>query len=234
MDSIPIPQDQPALILPDSTVLNQHQFRLLVIHGWFMAAAFALFLPLGLAVAHSYKHWGRWWLWTHIVCQILAFSLSLAGIVVVTFVPIAHLGHRTLGIILQILLGLQVLFGFARPGLTHRHRRLFNVMHWWIGRLCAAIGVAEIFYGLVLSEASWGYYAGAALCIAAVASLMVGRDFVAQLRMPPPGLPQNATKQAATSPKAPIQLTAEPAIQHTMLKISGSEWSEDSESHSEV
>lgn len=40
--------------------------------------------------------------------QVLALLFSLAGIIIVTFVPISHLPHRTLGIILQILLGLQV------------------------------------------------------------------------------------------------------------------------------
>lgn len=68
---------------------------------------------------------------------------------------------------------LQVLFGMARPGLASPRRRLFNAMHWWVGRLCLAIGVAEMYYGLVLAEAGWGYYAGTTLCLAAAASLMV-------------------------------------------------------------
>ena len=68
---------------------------------------------------------------------------------------------------------MQIVCGFARPGLLSVLRRLFNVSHWWMGRLAAAIGGAEVFYGLWLSQPPTEYFVAALLTLLAVGAIMV-------------------------------------------------------------
>ena len=77
---------------------------------------------------------------------------------------------------------MQVLAGFARPNLLSKLRRLSNVSHWWIGRLAAAIGVAEVFYGLWLSQPATGYFVTALVTLLGVGSIAV----CVNLTMPKP------------------------------------------------
>lgn len=191
----------------DSTTLESRHLQMMVIHGWLMGAAFCLLLPLGLVVAHGFRGMGRQWIWVHVILQVLACLVSLTGIILMAFMPIRHTGHRSLGIICQILLGLQVVFGFARPTLQSTYRRLFNVSHWWMGRAAAAIGVAEVFYGLWLSQPPTAYFLIALFTLLAVCAIMVYRDLVLNMRLPPPAAALQVL-QGAVSPKAAAMAAA--------------------------
>ncbi|KAG2491039.1 hypothetical protein HYH03_010486 [Edaphochlamys debaryana] len=161
-------------------------------HGALMAATWCLLLPLGtLLPAHRWVFRGASvrgkavWFLGHVACQWLGLAALAAG-AAIAFARLgapppldgAHRAHRPLGIAVLALAGAQALGAHAlRPPPGARHRRLWAVAHAVLGRSTLALGVANVFIGIVVVHHSGGLGAGyavwAAPCAAALGTLLL-------------------------------------------------------------
>lgn len=136
-----------------------HRHKLHRIHGWCLCLAWGWFIPAGIVIAscRSLTRLGsNWWYYLHIAFQIIGLLLSLTGVAVGTYFPANEelmVQHKQIGIVVNVVAGLQVLLGFiARPPKTSMVRRAWNLTHWTVGRAILALAIANIFIGFYLSN----------------------------------------------------------------------------------
>lgn len=156
-----------------------------------MAIGWTILLA-GVGVAHSFRSLpGSLWFQLHRGMQLLGLACVLTAFIL-TFSALG--GHRTrytlhfnLGVAATTLALAQLSALVFRPHLDSRWRRLWALSHHWIGRSAVALGVANVFYGLinVRHVGAWPVITFSVV-IGLVAGAAILKDSVVYLRMPPP------------------------------------------------
>eukprot|EP00479_Gromia_sphaerica_P011361 TRINITY_DN5575_c0_g1_i1.p1 TRINITY_DN5575_c0_g1~~TRINITY_DN5575_c0_g1_i1.p1 ORF type:complete len:295 (-),score=53.07 TRINITY_DN5575_c0_g1_i1:430-1314(-) len=129
---------------------------LIYIHQIFMAIAWGVFVPFSLVVARFFKPYKPMWFYIHRLLNTLAILLTIAAF----FMGIAVFGdhtqtaHMAIGIVVFILALQQPLNAFFRPskrdGMT-RARHRWEFLHFWGGRICVALGLANVAIGMTIT-----------------------------------------------------------------------------------
>ncbi|RRT42747.1 hypothetical protein B296_00056893 [Ensete ventricosum] len=133
----------------------------LTIVGW------GILLPVGAAMARFLKHHDPLWFYSHFLVQGVAFVVGVIG-ALAGFKLEHDLGdgrdvdaHKTLGIFVLALGGLQVMAVLMRPKKEAKARKYCNWYHHNVGRVAIVCAVANIFFGLWLAkearDRSYGY-----------------------------------------------------------------------------
>ncbi|KAK9807600.1 hypothetical protein WJX72_003804 [[Myrmecia] bisecta] len=160
------------------------------VHGWLMCVSCGLLIPLGVLIAHSFKSYRKpIWLYLHILCNGLGFLLAVAGVSVGHYLTVdtqEQKNHRTIGITVIVMAGVQVLVGPLKPKSTSPLRRTFNVVHHWNGRIALGLAVANIFLGMHIAEPGKRYYIAQAVILGVIALIGVFWDSLMYIRLTPP------------------------------------------------
>eukprot|EP01138_Halocafeteria_seosinensis_P010367 gb/GECG01010585.1/.p1 GENE.gb/GECG01010585.1/~~gb/GECG01010585.1/.p1 ORF type:complete len:720 (+),score=76.51 gb/GECG01010585.1/:1-2160(+) len=136
-----------------------------IVHGFFMTTAWGVLVPVSLSIALFMKHWEPQdegsvapWLKAHVILQITAVILTLAGIIT----QIADLQewlfnsfHTKLGTIVFSLAVFQVLNGFLRADKNSGScRRVWEILHILVGAGTASLSIVAIVSGLLIANAA--------------------------------------------------------------------------------
>jgi hypothetical protein len=132
-------------------------------HAWLMGAGWTLLLGGAVAARAGRAPGGglsRAGFQAHRAAQVTGFACVLAAFILIfEAVPGATLysTHRGLGVAAFALAAAQVPALAARPALASRWRRPWAVAHHWVGRAALALGVANIYVGMldVLKVDAW-------------------------------------------------------------------------------
>ncbi|PYH50023.1 uncharacterized protein BP01DRAFT_388146 [Aspergillus saccharolyticus JOP 1030-1] len=132
---------------------------LIVVHGVIATIVFLGLVPISILIVRYYSRWNPYWAFKlHVWCQVLTVMLSTVVFVFGWFAvgPRRSLTnpHHGIGLAIYVLVCFQVLWGW----LVHkfeRNKRRFHVplklvIHRWIGRALAILGIVQIPLGLTL------------------------------------------------------------------------------------
>ncbi|KAK3237636.1 hypothetical protein CYMTET_52308 [Cymbomonas tetramitiformis] len=148
------------------------------LHGIFMATAFLVLAPSGVLVARHLKHRDPMWFKLHFWLMTTAVVLVLAAVILalVDLGPInAPYLHGQLGLLAVVLMALQPLNGYFRPGKNQPQRALWFLLHSWSGKAALVVGTANVLSGLEIAvEHNWEFIAVWVMCIGAALGSTVG------------------------------------------------------------
>ena len=68
---------------------------------------------------------------------------------------------------------MQVLAALWRPSVRSGLRRVWNVLHWYAGRLAVAIAIGNLYYGMYLYPASTNYFIALSVVLGAIVLFLV-------------------------------------------------------------
>eukprot|EP01135_Chromosphaera_perkinsii_P007995 Nk52_evm67s1073 gene=Nk52_evmTU67s1073 len=134
-----------------------------MLHGLFMAISWGMLLPVGVVIARYFKHKDPLWFQLHRIIQLSGVLLFILGLVFGILARASggshfQFAHGIIGIIV-ILLGIaQPIGAFFRPHKDAPKRWIFNLLHWWGGRIALALGVVNIslgFFMIIAPEGAW-------------------------------------------------------------------------------
>ncbi|KAL4451785.1 hypothetical protein ABPG75_007447 [Micractinium tetrahymenae] len=162
---------------------------LVAAHLWLLIIGWGVFIPCGIVIARCLKRLDPLWF------QSLGFVMGVIGLALGFSIAGGWNGlfpvHRNLGLAATILGLFQVIAVIPRlrPKLVSRHRRAWNLYHWWQGRAAVLLAVANIYYGLIniqnLGAGVWGAYTAV---FAAIVTSAIAIDGYGYVQLPPPGL----------------------------------------------
>ncbi|XP_023349675.1 putative ferric-chelate reductase 1 homolog [Eurytemora carolleeae] len=148
--------------------LIQAKSRLyIMVHGSFMIGAWICAASVGIMIARYFKQtWtsgqmcgvDQWFIW-HRILMVLVWSLSIVGLVLIIIevdglTPTVFTNpHAIMGFITVGLAFLQPFIALLRCSPVHRHRWIFNWIHWIIGNGAHALGIITIFFAVDLDKA---------------------------------------------------------------------------------
>ncbi|RLN21668.1 hypothetical protein C2845_PM07G31310 [Panicum miliaceum] len=138
----------------------------------------AVVVPAGVALARFFKRLDPFWFYAHVAAQGLGCVVGVLAVVAGFRLdddegPVA--AHKAIGIAVVVGAGLQAMALLARPAKETKARRYWNWYHHNVGRVAVALGVANIFYGLLLANErqEWSYVYGIFVGIFAVVFLVL-------------------------------------------------------------
>ncbi|KAK9807723.1 hypothetical protein WJX72_007206 [[Myrmecia] bisecta] len=186
-DAVLSPAIVPTTVKAKDPILH----RLLTAHGWCMYVSWGGLIPAAVVISRSFKSGkSSVWFHAHRMMSSIGFAVALAG--VFCALPL-HINrklksdHRAIGITVTAVAGVQVLVAlFVRPSQTSQYRRVFNLLHTYLGNASLVLAVADIFIGMHLTHHHSRSFLlqAAVLCTLALASMLW--DSVQYLRQPLP------------------------------------------------
>ncbi|CAL8468983.1 g8524 [Coccomyxa elongata] len=161
-------------------------------HGVLMTVAWAVILPISVAIAFSMrKTWGpRTWFQIHRALGVIAFVCILAGFALGVYLwvtggpdlPDILKAHVSIGVITTAFAILQALALVARPKPDAKYRGLWNHYHHSVGRIVVLLAFANALIGFYLGGLGWGWYLGLALIWCFIWSVAAVKAFYDRLR----------------------------------------------------
>ena len=136
-----------------------------VAHAWLMTLGFGVAMPLAVLGAVGMRAGlGYAWFEAHRIIMMGAFAMTIAGLAT-GIVEAGGWGtsfttHRDLGIAAVALVFFQAVVGFVRPRRENKKLRTpWNLIHHNIGRVSIILGIANIYYGLLVVHPleTWTY-----------------------------------------------------------------------------
>ncbi|KAK1313945.1 hypothetical protein QJS10_CPA06g01454 [Acorus calamus] len=125
-------------------------------HGLLALLGWGVLIPIGVTIARYFKRHDPAWFYGHLSVQGIGFGLGLAGVItgfsLEDKLSVEVDTHKGLGIFILVLGCLQVMAVLARPGKGSKVRKYWNWYHHYLGRLCIAVAIGNIFYGIHLGE----------------------------------------------------------------------------------
>jgi hypothetical protein len=193
------------------TPAKRRENRLRLTHGWCMAISWGFLLPAGITIAafKSVKPFkgSTAWFQLHRAMMILGFLLSLAGVGLGAQLPVNRLlkkQHRTIGITVTVLAGLQCVLPFLwRPKPDQYLRRHWNMLHYIFGRAALALAFANLFIGLYLTHRAqkWSWAVG--ITTGTLVALIFAKNIIEYLFVPvSPAEEQQLLTEALNTNKA--------------------------------
>lgn len=187
--------------LSDPEVESKAISSLIAAHLWLLLLGWGVFIPAGIAIARVMKERDPLWFHLHRVIQCLGLLMGLVGFGLGFAIAGGWNGrfqvHRNLGLAATIFGLLQLPALRWRPKLTSPYRRLFNLCHWYIGRVAVILAVANIYYGMIdildVSSGAWAAYTAVIGVIVGLAVLKEGYEYC---KLPPPGAPVSAKESS--------------------------------------
>ncbi|KAI9036006.1 uncharacterized protein KD926_002528 [Aspergillus affinis] len=138
------------------------QYRTLVIaHGVIATIVFLGLVPMSILTIRYFSRWSPFWAFKlHVWCQVLTLLLSTVVFVLGWFAvgPKRSLSnpHHGIGLAIYVMVIFQVLWGYLVHKIESKRQRYHVpfklVVHRWIGRALAILGLVQIPLGLTL----WG------------------------------------------------------------------------------
>ncbi|EHA26431.1 hypothetical protein ASPNIDRAFT_36142 [Aspergillus niger ATCC 1015] len=132
---------------------------LIVVHGVIATIVFLFLVPISVLIIRYYSRWNPFWAFKlHVWCQVLTLLLSTVVFVFGWFAvgPKRSLTnpHHGIGLAIYVLVIFQILWGWLVHKIE-RNRRSYHVplklvIHRWIGRALAILGLVQIPLGLTL------------------------------------------------------------------------------------
>ncbi|KAI7840061.1 hypothetical protein COHA_006192 [Chlorella ohadii] len=178
--------------LSDPEVDSKPVSALIAAHLWLLLLGWGVFIPLGIVIARTMKERDPLWFHLHRAIQCLGLLMGLIGFGLGFAIAGGWNGrfpvHRNLGMAATIFGLVQLPALRWRPKLTSPHRRLFNLCHWYIGRVAVILAVANIFYGMIavlaVSSGAWAAYTAV---LGVIVGLAVLKESYEYCKLPPPG-----------------------------------------------
>lgn len=139
----------------------------IVLHGAFMVAAWVCAASIGIMIAryckqtwtnHKIAGLDQWFFW-HRLLMILVWCLSIVGLALIVidvegFTPTWKSNpHAIMGFVTVGLAFLQPFFALLRCGPGHKHRWVFNWIHWLVGNAAQFLGILCVFFAVDLDKA---------------------------------------------------------------------------------
>jgi len=139
----------------------------IILHGSFMIAAWICAASLGIMIARYYKQtWtskklcglDQWFIW-HRTLMLLVWALSIVGLVLIILdvegitPTLTTNPHGIMGFVTVGLAFLQPFIALLRCNPMHRHRWIFNWVHWFIGNAAQILGILCVFFAVDLEKA---------------------------------------------------------------------------------
>ncbi|KAK9865220.1 hypothetical protein WJX84_007957 [Apatococcus fuscideae] len=185
----------------------QHAY-LVRYHGWIMASAFGLLLPLSIVVARCFKERRGIWLHTHWILNVIAFLLVIAGVVLGHYLDVDTTllqNHKRIGIAAVVIFGIQVVVAAGlRPKAFSHRRRYWNVAHWNLGRIVLVLGIVNLYIGMHAYGVSAGYYIALSVVLAFFLVVAVIKDSIDIISMPPVALVPEGDRERAIYSNQPL------------------------------
>ena len=136
-----------------------------VAHAWLMTLGFGILMPIAILAAVGLRSGlGHRWFEAHKFIMLLSLALIIAGLATgkaaVDDEDDTNETHKILGITASALVFFQAIVGFIRPQKENKKLRTpWNLVHHNIGRVSIILGIANIYYGLlvVYPLATWTY-----------------------------------------------------------------------------
>ncbi|KAL1970499.1 hypothetical protein VTN77DRAFT_4143 [Rasamsonia byssochlamydoides] len=132
---------------------------LIVAHGVLATVVFLGMVPAAILIVRYYSLWDRYWAfkihaWLHSLTLLLTTAVFLLGYFAVGPQRSLTNPHHGIGLAIYALVGFQVLWGWLVHKLA-RGRRMYRVplafmIHHWIGRALAILGIVQIPLGMTL------------------------------------------------------------------------------------
>nr|GLL42819.1 cytochrome b561 and DOMON domain-containing protein At3g25290-like [Ipomoea trifida] len=132
------------------------------IHGILNAVSWGVLFPFGVIIARylrTFKSADPAWFYLHIVCQLSAYVIGVAGWATGLKLGsqskgVMYSGHRNIGIALFSLATVQMFALLLRPKKDHKYRFYWNIYHYGVGYSILVLGIINVFKGLdILSPA---------------------------------------------------------------------------------
>ncbi|KAK9799815.1 hypothetical protein WJX73_003111 [Symbiochloris irregularis] len=171
-----------------------HYNHMLWAHGWVATIGLGFFLPLGILLAKlgqgmSSTAW-RVFFFMHVSVQVLGTIMGFvtAGLGAKLQLPDhIHEVHRAIGITVIAIAAVQVVAAVAwRPKPEHRHRWIFQLHHWWIGRSVAALAIANVYIGIYMVQPGHisRYYIAYSVIIGVIVVAWLAKGLITWRRQP--------------------------------------------------
>ncbi|KAK1266516.1 hypothetical protein QJS04_geneDACA015537 [Acorus gramineus] len=148
-----------------SKEVNLDEETLKIGHGIVNIVGWTVLLPIGALLARRLKKYEPLWFYIHAATQTLGFSAGLAGVVMGLVLedridPENITTHKVIGIIVLALGVIQVMALIARPAKESKRRKYWNWYHHSVGRVCIAMAVGNVFYGIEVGGQNKSWYIG--------------------------------------------------------------------------
>ncbi|EAW08399.1 uncharacterized protein ACLA_031320 [Aspergillus clavatus NRRL 1] len=136
-----------------------HYRTMIIAHGVIATIVFLGLVPISVLLIRYYSRWNPFWAFKlHVWCQVLTLLLSTVVFVLGWFAvgPERSLTnpHHGIGLAIYVIVVFQVLWGYFVHRIESRRKRyripLKLVIHRWLGRALAILGIVQIPLGLTL------------------------------------------------------------------------------------
>ncbi|XP_061999787.1 cytochrome b561 and DOMON domain-containing protein At3g61750 [Rosa rugosa] len=162
---------------------------ILAIFGW------GIIIPLGAIVPRYFKHKDPLWYYLHSIIQFVGFVIGLAAVVLgqklYNKIDANFQTHRAIGIFVLVLIILQILAFFLRPGKDAKIRKYWNWYHHWFGRFAIFFAAVNIVLGINIGAAgiewkiSYGFFLSGILIAVIVLEVLARMRRTENKNMPP-------------------------------------------------
>lgn len=163
------------------------------VHGTLMFIAWAVAPFAGIFVARYLKDTlGAWWFRLHVFLMLVVTGfLSIAAFIFIFLYESGphftgdEFSHRSLGLAVTVILIVQIALGFVCDALFKPDRKsipIYDVVHWWLGRISLLLALVTCFQGLQAFGSSmlWKILFIVWICVSCLV-LAAGEYFIGQI-----------------------------------------------------